>query len=123
MLRLKKEEHYTMVAQLGDMYVTNFSPNSSSAAEISNQWIKITKNYSCNLVALGSDGTATNTGRNGGIRLVELHLCHPVNWFICMLDINELPLRHLFVALDGKHRVPIRLLDQLENLYLARFIY
>lgn len=57
---------------------------------------------SSNLVAVGCDGTATNTGwKNGAIRFIELKLGRPVQWFICQLHANELPLRHLFTALDG----------------------
>jgi len=54
------------------------------------------------LVVIGCDGTAVNTGKHGGIiRLLELHVTHPLQWFICMFHFNELPLRHLFVHLDG----------------------
>jgi len=54
------------------------------------------------LVAIGCDGTNVNTGRNGGtIRLLEEELGRPLQWFICQLHANELPLRHLLVHLDG----------------------
>ena len=54
------------------------------------------------LIAVGCDGTAVNTGKHAGIiRLLELHVMHPLQWFICMFHFNELPLRHLFFHLDG----------------------
>ena len=57
--------------------------------------------------AIGCDGTAVNTGLNGGaIRLIELKLNKPVHWFICQLHANELPLRHLIQTLDGKTSGP-----------------
>ncbi len=55
------------------------------------------------LKAIGCDGTATNIGcRNGVIRNLELKLNRPLQWFICLLHANELPLRHLFIKLDGE---------------------
>ena len=33
--------------------------------------------------------------------MVEKLLGRPVQWIICLLHVNELPLRHLFLHLDG----------------------
>ena len=53
-------------------------------------------------MAIGCDGTAVNTGRkNGVIVLLEKYLNRPLQWFVCLLHANELPLRHLFFNLDG----------------------
>ncbi|KAK4881795.1 hypothetical protein RN001_005114 [Aquatica leii] len=53
-------------------------------------------------LAIGCDGTVTNTGKYGGvIRLLEKRLHRPLQWIICLLHLNELPLRHLFAKLDG----------------------
>ncbi|GBM19227.1 hypothetical protein AVEN_142478-1 [Araneus ventricosus] len=50
-----------------------------------------------NLIYLGWDGTVVNTGVfNGVIRMRELKLNRPIQWIICSLHFNELPLRHLF---------------------------
>jgi hypothetical protein len=55
-----------------------------------------------NIMAVGCDGTVVNTGKNAGaIRLLEERLDRPLQWFVCMLHANELPLRHLFEKLDG----------------------
>src|SRR6476469_7563635 len=54
------------------------------------------------IVAVGCDGTNVTTGRVGGtIRLLEEELKKPLQWFICQLHANELPLRHLMEHLDG----------------------
>jgi len=47
------------------------------------------------LTVVGCDGTAVNTGRTGGvIRLLELKVKRPLQWLVCLLYANELPLRH-----------------------------
>ena len=54
------------------------------------------------LMAIGCDGTNVNTGAVGGvIRLLEEELGHALQWFVCLLHCNELPLRHLIQKLDG----------------------
>jgi hypothetical protein len=58
-------------------------------------------------VAVGCDGTAVNTGINAGvIRLMEQTLRKPLQWLICLLHANELPLRHLIQSLDGRTSGP-----------------
>ena len=53
------------------------------------------------------DGTAVNTGRVGGIiKRIEMFLERPVQWIICLLHLNELPLRHLFDDINGKSSGP-----------------
>lgn len=53
-------------------------------------------------MAIGCDGTNVNVGRSRGvIRLLEEELHKPLQWFICQLHANELPLRHLLIHLDG----------------------
>lgn len=36
----------------------------------------------------------------GVLRLIELKVDRPIHWFICSLDSNELPFRHLYDALE-----------------------
>ena len=56
---------------------------------------------------VGCDGTVVNTGSKGGvIRLMEEELKKPLQWFVCQLHSNELPLRHLLLHLDGKTTGP-----------------
>ena len=59
------------------------------------------------LVAIGCDGINVNTGvKNGVIKQIGNALGSPMHWFVCMLYSNDLPLRHLFNALDGKTSGP-----------------
>lgn len=55
------------------------------------------------LMAIGGDSTNSNTGCVGGsIHWVEVKLERKLNWLVCALHTNELPLRHLITTLDGK---------------------
>jgi len=54
------------------------------------------------LCAIGCDGTAVNTESRGGVILrLEKVINRPLQWLICQLHGNELPLRHLMEYLDG----------------------
>ena len=53
-------------------------------------------------MAIGCDGTNVNTGAHRGVtHLLEKYLGRPLQWFMCLLHANELPLKHLFIKLDG----------------------
>lgn len=55
------------------------------------------------LQAIGGDSTNVNTGWDGGcMHWVEVKLGRKLIWLVCALHTNELPLRHLITALDGK---------------------
>jgi len=59
------------------------------------------------MVAVGCDGTNTNTGNRGGvIRLMEVEIGRALQWLVCLLHTNELPLRHLLQNLDGVTHFP-----------------
>ena len=46
--------------------------------------------------------TAVMTGKNKGfIASLETLIGIPLQWVICFLHLNELPLRHVFQNLDG----------------------
>ncbi|CAG9838072.1 unnamed protein product [Diabrotica balteata] len=64
--------------------------------------------YSENSIALQEikavecDGTVVNTGIKGGvIRLLEEHLQKSLQWFVCLLHANELPIQHLSHHVNG----------------------
>ncbi|GBM71590.1 hypothetical protein AVEN_212941-1 [Araneus ventricosus] len=60
-----------------------------------------------NLSVIGCDGTNVNTGWKGGvIRLLETYVGRQLQWNICMLHANELPLRHLIREMDGCTKGP-----------------
>ena len=49
-----------------------------------------------------SDRTAVMTGKSKGfIAPIETLIGRPLQWVICLLHLNELPLRHVFQNLDG----------------------
>lgn len=103
--RLKKEEHISLVQEPGGKYLGHLTPPRATGSEIANSIFCYLENNNFDyvkLVAIGCDGTATNTGwKNGVIRNLELKLGRPLQWFICLLHFNELPFRHLFESVDG----------------------
>lgn len=99
------EEHITVVKEPDSVYIGYATPIQGTAKSIEasiNALLLSKKIKLDNLMALGCDGTVTNTGKfSGVIRLFEKRLQRPLQWIICMLHLNELPLRHLFNKLDG----------------------
>ena len=54
-----------------------------------------------------ADGTNVNTGHSrGSIRYLEMFLGVPLQWDICLLHLNEFPLRHIFMKIDGTTKGP-----------------
>ena len=80
-------------------------PVTGGAKDISQSIIRcleIDQTILSRLVAVGCDSTAVNTGKTAGvIRLLEEKFSKPLQWMICFLHLNELPLRHIFCYLDG----------------------
>ncbi|XP_050527619.1 uncharacterized protein LOC126897791 [Daktulosphaira vitifoliae] len=105
------EEHISLIQEPGSKYIGHTTPTSGSALEIKNSIIHFleTNNLSTSqIIAIGCDGTVTNTGfKTGVIRQIEEYLKKPLQWLVCLLHANELPLRHLFNHLDGKTSGPI----------------
>ena len=59
------------------------------------------------LLAVGYDGTNFNVGKkNGAVRRLKAFVGHKLHWFVCLLNTNELPLRHLFQKINGKTSGP-----------------
>jgi len=108
--RTIKEEHYSLVQEPESVYIGHVSPSSSSAADISRSIITFLDEHSFsleNLEVVGCDGTVTNTGwKSGVIQKLEHHIRRPLQWSICLLHFNELPLRHLFQHIDGQTAGP-----------------
>ena len=67
-----------------------------------------------------------NTGsKNGVVRQLEKAAGRSLQWLICQLHANELPLRHLLQNLDGKSKGPStftgtlgKKLDKCENIHV-----
>ncbi|CAH1968197.1 unnamed protein product [Acanthoscelides obtectus] len=102
---LTVEEHISLIQEPGSIYLGYVVPNVGTAKgiEISiAEFLTREQILLHELIAIGCDGTNVNTGKNGGIiRLFERKLQKPLQWIVCLLHMNELPLRHLFLHLDG----------------------
>ena len=99
------EDHYVLVAEPGGHYLTHVTTTSGRSTDIATSILTALRELGATdtITAIGCDSTNTNTGCKAGvIRQLEIAFGHPVNWFICMLHVNELPLRHLFLHLDGR---------------------
>ncbi|GBL72121.1 hypothetical protein AVEN_115126-2-1, partial [Araneus ventricosus] len=99
-----KDEHYTLVNEFNSVYIGHVTAASGGAKTIkeSNTQFFVSNNMQLNgLTASGCDGTNVNTGHKGDIiPLMELDLNRPLQWCICLIHTNELPLRHLLNSLD-----------------------
>ena len=96
------EEHVVVLSEPGSVYLTHFTPSSGRALDLLNELYSVSLMFGGTVKVLGCDGTAVNTGVNGGVcRLFELVTNMAVHWFVCQWHSNELNLRHLLCALDG----------------------
>lgn len=106
--QMSKEDHIAFAQQPGSFFIGHKTVQKGSASMILNaiQDLLAEKSIDPNQIdAMGCDGTVTNTGHEGGaIRLFELAYNRPVQWNVCMLHLNELPLRALIEKLDGKFK-------------------
>lgn len=108
--RKVREEHITLIKMPESVYLTHVCPESGTSSNI----IKCILEYcdkshitTDDLRVIGCDGTNVNVGKHSGIIAnLEKHLNRPLQWFICQLHANELPLRHLINFLDGSTTGP-----------------
>ena len=102
-------EHEAVVEEPSGRYLGHFKPDPPThpekpALKVAQGLLKILEenNATQSLQVLGGDSTNMNTGWRGGTHaLLEELLGRRLYWAICNLHCNELPLRHLIVALDG----------------------
>lgn len=103
--RMIKEDQIAFVQQPGSFFMGHKTVLTTSAPETVtaiNQIMKDTSVSPDDIDYLGSDGTPGNTGQHAGaIRLFEEEHGKSVQWSICMLHLNELPLRALIEKMDG----------------------
>jgi len=105
--KIVQEEHITLIQEPESVFLGHSAPMNGSSQEIENSFFQLLSPNLNNVLAIGCDGTAINTGSTGGvIARLEARLRHSVHWIICLLHTNELPLRHLFNAIDGKTSGP-----------------
>ena len=77
------KEHIVVIAEPGSTYLDHFIPNSGKGVDIANEMYSLALEYDSlsSLLAVGADGTASNTGPNlGAIRQLELKLDSPLQW-------------------------------------------
>lgn len=103
------EEQITLVKEPDSQYIGHITLATADALTIAKK-LHLYLALKCDLkriIAIGCDGTAVNTGNKDGIIcLLEKKLHRLVQWLVCLLHANELPLRHLFEHLDGKTTGP-----------------
>ena len=103
------EEHYVVVGGPEELYLAHFSPVNGKGKTIVSNLFNIIKDTALQekMLVVGSDCTAVMTGAHKRcIRTLEEFLRRPLQWVICLLHCNELPLRHVFMFVDGTTKSP-----------------
>ena len=98
-----------MLREPGSCYVGHVSPKTGSAKHISEEILELltSNSNSSYLRAIGCDGTNVNTGTTNGVIVgLARALKSPLQWIVCQLHANELPLRHLIQKLYDKTNGP-----------------
>ena len=88
----------------GGQYVTHLEPEGGKGEQIADSVLEFLTSHKLadSWQIVGGDSTAANTGKhNGAFACLEKKLGGKLTWVLCMLHLNELPLRHIFVHLDG----------------------
>ena len=100
--KLSSEEHVTIILEPNSVYKCHVTPKSGSAKNLASAILDDMGTSMDTIRVIGSDGTNVNVGRKGGvIVLMEEKLKRTLQWCICLLHMNELPLRALVKSLDG----------------------
>ena len=106
------KDYICILTEPGSKYVEHVTSDSCSSRDIAQEILEcfhseiplLDFTY---LRAIGRDGTVVNTGsRNGVVRQLEKAAGRSLQWLICQLHANELPLRHLPQKLYGKTKGP-----------------
>lgn len=105
------EEHIALIEEPGNKYFAHLSFNQSvKAVTIADAILSHLQKRNVNIFSwsvIGCDGTNVNTGwKAGAIRTIEEKIGKPLQWCICLLHGNELPLRHLLQKIDGDTKGP-----------------
>lgn len=104
-IKTVKEEHISFIQEPNSFYIGHKTPESGTADSICHTIESILHEKGIPVTAIkaiGCDGTNVNTGEVGGvIRKLEVKWNRPLQWIICMLHMNELPLRAIITTIDG----------------------
>ena len=100
--KIEKQEHFVVVSEPEGQYCTHVTPETGCGASIAKEVVAVVRERGVKLSVMGMDGCSVNCGiHNGVFRLLELDLGYPVQHCVCLLHLNELPLRHYFIQVDG----------------------
>lgn len=106
----RSEEHISMVREPGSLYFSHISPDDGYGITIATALHDrfLDKNVDTSAIkAAGCDGANVNVGTNNGVIYnLELLLNQPLQWFVCLLHANELPLRVLLREYVGVTKGP-----------------
>ena len=73
--KTRPQEHITVVAQPGDVYIDHVTPYSGKAVHFANEVEGRILENELHIIVLGGDGTSISTGRVGGVfRIIEIAL-------------------------------------------------
>ncbi|XP_036340639.1 uncharacterized protein LOC118750006 [Rhagoletis pomonella] len=107
---LLREEHITILKEPDSKFIGYVSPKEGTGEAIQQAIVSFlnTQKYCLNeLVAISCDGTAVNTGYKIGVNAqMERYLQRPLQWNVCLLHFNELPLKKLLTHYIGKQKGP-----------------
>jgi hypothetical protein len=99
-----KEEHYVILSFPNNYYIDHVVPETGKAVDVAKEILSVITdtNSASSLQAVVCDGTVNNTGKTSGvIRRIEEDIGRPLQWLVCLLHANELPLRKYISATDG----------------------
>jgi hypothetical protein len=100
--KVEKQEHFVVVSEPGEKYCSHVTPYNGSGAAIARELVAVVRERGVQLQVLGMDGCSVNCGiHNGVFRLLELDLGYSVQHCVCLIHLNELPIRHYFIMMDG----------------------
>ena len=94
----KIKDHYMQLGEPGTVYLRHITLETGTGTAIADGLHAAVDEIALldKILAVGAESTAVNTGpRGGAIHLLECRLGRPVQWIVCCLHFNELPLRHL----------------------------
>lgn len=107
---MEKQEHISLVQQPGSIYIGHITVEEGDSRTVSEELVGYFDKKSislANVKVMSCDGCPVNTGHENGIVVrLERMLQEPMQWIICLLHLNELPLRNLIKEHDGKTTGP-----------------
>ena len=103
-----EEEYYCTIKEPNSEYTGNILVDNGSAKIIASgifEFLKSKELETNKLIVLGCDDTVLNTGvKDGVLRIIELALNKALHRFVCQLNSNESPLRHICEKNDWQNK-------------------